>query len=86
MTRKTAAFFAQVGNNSPAAEAPTAEYQAPWQPAPAPSPSTTSPPTEQSPIDEVGEFISTLMYTDGRIVHDNKNCRTDRDNWRDFKG
>lgn len=70
--KKDGGVFAQVENTSPTAEAPAAEYQAPSPPAPAPSPSTTSPPTEPNPVDQAGEFVSTVIYTDGRIVHENK--------------
>lgn len=67
--------FAQVENDTPAAEAPVAEapaaeYKAPSPPSP--SPPSTAPPTETTPAEQGSKFVSTDIYTDGRVVHHNK--------------
>ena len=59
--KQSGGVFAQVKN-----EAPAADYQAP------PSPTTTTPPAGPSSMDQVEGFVSTVIYTDGRIVHENK--------------
>lgn len=63
--KKSGGVFAQVKN-----EAPAADYQAPPSP-PAPA-TTTSPPAGPPSADQGGNFISTEIYTDGRVVHENK--------------
>ncbi|KAL9006607.1 MAG: hypothetical protein Q9188_000644 [Gyalolechia gomerana] len=78
--KKDGGVFAQVENDTPAAdapaadapvaEAPAAEYQAPSPPSPSP-PSITAP-TETTPAEQGGKFVSTEIYTDGRVVHHNK--------------
>lgn len=60
------AVFADVNDNKPA------DYQAPAPAAPAPQPTTTSPPVAPAPVDQAGNVVSTDIYTDGRIVHENK--------------
>ncbi|KAL9605563.1 MAG: hypothetical protein Q9179_001266 [Wetmoreana sp. 5 TL-2023] len=61
--------FAQVKDKAsdPQPAAPASASSAPVEPAP--SPATTSAPVQ---VDEAGNVISTSIYTDGRIVHENK--------------
>ncbi|KAL8842243.1 MAG: hypothetical protein Q9170_000569 [Blastenia crenularia] len=63
--KKAGGVFAQVKNDANAAE-----YQAPALAPPARV--TTSPPTGPSSVDQGGSFVSTEVYTDGRVVHENK--------------
>lgn len=67
--KKAGAVFAQVKDTGDNYKAPP-----PTSPTTTPAPPTTTPPAVMVPVstDQAGNVVSTEIWTDGRIVHENK--------------
>lgn len=73
--KDTGAVFAQVGDTSDPAIAHKDtgdKYEAPASPATTPPTTTPLPAPTDAVVDEAGNFVSTEIYTSGRVVYENK--------------